>query len=1187
MYRVSPGANGRFDGVAPTGDDLVNSFDVGVYGITDGEALGYSPTRDTLFMSDPSSGKIIEVTKDGALVQTIDVSGLGMVNPADITLAPATDDPTRTDMYVVTRGIDNDAHPDENDGVMYEISAPDLGPTGSQTNTAPVVSAGPDQTVTLPSSAILQGTVKDDGLPNPPGFTTSSWTKVNGPGTVTFGDATAASTTASFSAAGTYLLRLTGSDSALTSADDVTVAVSPQSTTNTAPSVFAGIDQTITLPGSAALSGTVSDDGLPNPPAATTVTWSEMSGPGNVTFSNASSTSTLASFTLEGTYVLRLTASDSALGSSDDITVVVQPAPATGNLVKNPGFEVDTTGWRAPTNSGTTLTRVASPHAGGWSGQMDNTNTVTTTARCTLTDNPNWIGTSQPGSYTVSVWVKGDAAGVGATVSLLAREYDKTNTTAPPVGSNTASAKLTTEWQKLELTYVPVLPGSTTIDVSVERAQTPAGATCFLADDFFAGTVQQNTPPVVNAGSDATVTLPNTASLDGTVTDDGLPNPPAKVTTTWSKVSGPGTVTFGDSAIVDTTAAFSAAGIYVLRLTASDGTALPTSDDVQVTVNPAPVLNTAPVVSAGPDATVTLPNAATLDGTVSDDGLPNPPAKVTTTWSKVSGPGTVTFADPAKVDTTATFSAAGTYVLQLSAGDGSLTTTDNVQVTVNPVPNKAPIVSAGADATVTLPGAATLDGTVTDDGLPNPPAKVTTTWSKVSGPVGGTVAFADPAKVDTTATFTLAGTYKLQLTASDGSLTTTDDVQLTVKPVPNTAPVVNAGTDATVQLPNTASLNGAVTDDGLPNPPAKVTTTWSKVSGPSGGTVAFADASKVDTNATFSAAGTYVLRLTGFDGALSTSDEVQVTVQAASPGPGPGPGPSNTAPVVSAGADASVQLPGTATLDGTVTDDGLPNPPAKVTTTWSKVSGPGAVSFGDAAKVDTTAAFSVAGTYVLRLTAGDGALTASDDVQVVVQAAPPAPTPEAPTVTVSVSDRTVMVGGNVLFSVDVSRGVVGQSVHLQRWDGSAWVDVETALRTAGDATTLAFTTSSDRSGVVLYRIQVPAYGGVPEATVEGLKVGYYQARITAVSAKGEWVTVRNTGAVTFDLDGWTLRNRSNGRMVVLEPMRVRPGQTVRIHTGTGRDDRNDMFLGRKPMWGRHGVAVLRDDVRQLADRFRY
>jgi hypothetical protein len=95
-----------------------------------------------------------------------------------------------------------------------------------------------------------------------------------------------------------------------------------------------------------------------------------------------------------------------------------------------------------------------------------------------------------------------------------------------------------------------------------------------------------------------------------------------------------------------------------------------------------PVPNRAPTVNAGPDQTLTLPSAASLDGTVTDDGLPGP--TVTTTWSQVSGPGTTTFADSAAVDTTATFSAAGTYVLQLSASDGELTASDTVQITAQP-----------------------------------------------------------------------------------------------------------------------------------------------------------------------------------------------------------------------------------------------------------------------------------------------------------------------------------------------------------------------------------------------------------------------------------------------------------------------------------------------------------------------
>ena len=69
-----------------------------------------------------------------------------------------------------------------------------------------------------------------------------------------------------------------------------------------------------------------------------------------------------------------------------------------------------------------------------------------------------------------------------------------------------------------------------------------------------------------------------------------------------------------------------------------------------------------------------------------------------------------------------------------------------------------------------------------------------------------------------------------------------------------------------------------------------------------------------------------------------------------------------------------------ADLDGTVTDDGRPNPPAAVTTTWTQQSGPGTVTFGNASAIDTTATFSAAGTYVLRLTADDGDLDAFDEV---------------------------------------------------------------------------------------------------------------------------------------------------------------------------------------------------------------
>ena len=117
----------------------------------------------------------------------------------------------------------------------------------------------------------------------------------------------------------------------------------------------------------------------------------------------------------------------------------------------------------------------------------------------------------------------------------------------------------------------------------------------------------------------------------------------------------------------------------MLRLTANDG-ALSASDELTVIVSPVGTVNVPPVVSAGANQTITLPAAATLAGTASDDGLPNPPGLLTTTWSLVSGPVSgVFFANPALPATTATFSAPGTYVLRLTASDGAASQSSTVR----------------------------------------------------------------------------------------------------------------------------------------------------------------------------------------------------------------------------------------------------------------------------------------------------------------------------------------------------------------------------------------------------------------------------------------------------------------------------------------------------------------------------
>jgi hypothetical protein len=97
---------------------------------------------------------------------------------------------------------------------------------------------------------------------------------------------------------------------------------------NTAPHVEAGVDQTVPAVDGAHLVGTATDDGNPNPPGALTYAWSKVSGPGTVTFSAGDALETDVVFSVPGTYVLRLTADDSALTGSDDVTITAEATTA-------------------------------------------------------------------------------------------------------------------------------------------------------------------------------------------------------------------------------------------------------------------------------------------------------------------------------------------------------------------------------------------------------------------------------------------------------------------------------------------------------------------------------------------------------------------------------------------------------------------------------------------------------------------------------------------------------------------------------------------------------------------------------------------------------------------------------------------------------------------------------------------
>ncbi len=95
-------------------------------------------------------------------------------------------------------------------------------------------------------------------------------------------------------------------------------------------------------------------------------------------------------------------------------------------------------------------------------------------------------------------------------------------------------------------------------------------------------------------------------------------------------------------------------------------------------------INRPPTVSAGPDRTVQVGEEITLEGSVSDDGLPNPPGTVTVRWQLLSGVGRVSVPGTDSPVTKATFLDPGTYVLGLAAFDGQLQASDQVTITVTP-----------------------------------------------------------------------------------------------------------------------------------------------------------------------------------------------------------------------------------------------------------------------------------------------------------------------------------------------------------------------------------------------------------------------------------------------------------------------------------------------------------------------
>jgi hypothetical protein len=300
---------------------------------------------------------------------------------------------------------------------------------------------------------------------------------------------------------------------------------------------------------------------------------------------------------------------------------------------------------------------------------------------------------------------------------------------------------------------------------------------------------------------------------------------------------------------------------------------LPSSSDLSFDLSLTGTIssNQPPTANAGTDQTITLPaNSVSLSGTGTDpDG-----AVSSYNWTKISGPSGGTITTPASPSTTVTGLTQGVYIFRLTVTDNNgATGMDDVQITVNAATNQPPTVNAGSDQTIALPAnTVTLSGSGTD-----PDGTISSySWSKLSGPSGGTID--NPASSSTTVTGLTQGVYIFRLTVTDNNgATGTDDVQITVNAGSNQPPAANAGSDQTITLPaNSVTLSGSGTD-----PDGTISTyAWSKVSGPTGGTIT--SPASAGTTVTGLTEGVYVFRLTVTDNNDATgTDDVQVTVNAA------------------------------------------------------------------------------------------------------------------------------------------------------------------------------------------------------------------------------------------------------------------------------------------------------------------
>ena len=87
----------------------------------------------------------------------------------------------------------------------------------------------------------------------------------------------------------------------------------------------------------------------------------------------------------------------------------------------------------------------------------------------------------------------------------------------------------------------------------------------------------------------------------------------------------------------------------------------------------------------------------------------------------------------------------------------------------------------------------------------------------------------------------------------------------------------------------------------------------------------------------------------------------------------------------------------------------------------------------------------------------------------------------------------------------------------------------------------------------------------------------------------EFVVLHNTGSRTRRIGNWRIRDLTGHRYTLPDGFRLGPDRYVRVHTGRGRNDSNDLYWGSGwYIWNNTGDrATLKNAAGTVIDRCRY